>query len=403
MSAVIDTVLNADAVEFCPITGFEDLLVCGTYQLEESDKGGRIEQQTRHGRLLMVQTAWSTPNDAAAASASAVVKSTLDVPGVFDIKWCGRTTTDAATPLLGHAAADGFLYLYGAHGYTLKQQSQLNCRTDVTKTENLALSLDWSNRKHAVADPTAAVSMSDGSICFAHMTQTGLTKGMQWSAHDMEAWIVAFNCHDANVLYSGADDAKLKVWDVRTSPSNGAVQTNSRSHEAGVCSIQSHADHEYCFVSGSYDESARVWDSRKLKSPISQINAGGGVWRVKWHPTHDNLLLCASMHGGFTVLNYDHAQGKFEKDSTISYSGGHTSLGYGADWQSPSAKHPRDRWMVGTASFYDHRLEVWDVNTSQAQQSQPQPLEVEVNTEPVTTSVSDVKDFIPGGWRFHDH
>jgi hypothetical protein len=39
----IDTVYSADSVEWCPIEGFQDLMLCGTYQLEEA-KQVRIDQ-----------------------------------------------------------------------------------------------------------------------------------------------------------------------------------------------------------------------------------------------------------------------------------------------------------------------------------------------------------------------
>ena len=42
-----DTVLTADSVEWCPYAGLEQLLACGTYQLEE---GGR-----RHGTLSILE------------------------------------------------------------------------------------------------------------------------------------------------------------------------------------------------------------------------------------------------------------------------------------------------------------------------------------------------------------
>lgn len=37
MYQTIDTIYNADTVEWCPVEGFQDLLLCGTYQLEEND------------------------------------------------------------------------------------------------------------------------------------------------------------------------------------------------------------------------------------------------------------------------------------------------------------------------------------------------------------------------------
>jgi hypothetical protein len=37
-----------------------------------------------------------------------------------------------------------------------------------------------------------------------------------WAAHDNEVWIVAADRSNAEVLWSGSDDAFLRGWDVRT-------------------------------------------------------------------------------------------------------------------------------------------------------------------------------------------
>lgn len=64
---------------------------------------------------------------------------------------------------------------------------------------------------------------------------------------------------------------------------------------------------EHCLVSGSYDEKARVWDLRNLSRPTStvEVPCAGGVWRLKWHPTHKALLAAACMYGGFFLLRTD--------------------------------------------------------------------------------------------------
>ena len=61
--ASFDSVLNADAVEFCPVSGLRDLLICGTYQLKEGDEGKRADEQTRLGRLYALTVSSSHDED----------------------------------------------------------------------------------------------------------------------------------------------------------------------------------------------------------------------------------------------------------------------------------------------------------------------------------------------------
>ena len=154
-----------------------------------------------------------------------------------------------------------------------------------------------------VGAPPPKVSLSDGSVCIIRCGTNGvLQKEMQWVAHGLEAWIVAYDCHAPTTLFSGADDGKLKGWDVRAPPS-APTFTNSRAHEAGVCALQSHPTIEHCLASGSYDEKLRIWDTRNMRRPTCTADAGGGIWRIKWSPdpmTPEQIVL-ACMHAG--VMN----------------------------------------------------------------------------------------------------
>jgi hypothetical protein len=51
------SVLNADAIEFCPDEGREDFFVCGTYQLREGDEGLKVPSLMLWGSCGMAQAA----------------------------------------------------------------------------------------------------------------------------------------------------------------------------------------------------------------------------------------------------------------------------------------------------------------------------------------------------------
>ncbi|CAB1320123.1 unnamed protein product [Coregonus sp. 'balchen'] len=141
--------------------------------------------------------------------------------------------------------------------------------------------------------------------------ENSLTAVSQWKAHDFEAWISAFSYWDTQLVYSGGDDCKLKGWDLRMGPSSPTF--TSKRHSMGVCSVHSSPHRERILATGS--ESA----------------LGGGVWRLKWHPTHEHLLLAACMHNDFHILHCQQALASYIL---------HNSLAYGADWSQVSLEEP---------------------------------------------------------------
>lgn len=125
----------------------------------------------------------------------------------------------------------------------------------------------------------------------------------------------------------------------------------------GVCSIQSHPLRQFIFCSGSYDESVLVWDHRQLRQPLREIRTGGGVWRVKWHPHEDNMLLTACMHDGWKILDIDAPD---DGDAVVaSYHSPHSSLAYGVDWCLWPDTMDDPAYHICSCSFYDHLMSCW--------------------------------------------
>jgi len=134
-----------------------------------------------------------------------------------------------------------------------------------------------------------------------------------------------------------------------------------RSFESGVTTIQSHPHIEHLVAVGSYDEKVRLFDTRVPLRPLQEAHVGGGVWRVKWHPSGDrrNDLLVACMHDGFKVIQFDPGLPDVvsTRSQVLHRFDRHESLAYGVDWSFDSRGD--DVSLVASCSFYDRTLHLW--------------------------------------------
>ncbi|ELU41445.1 WD40 domain-containing protein [Rhizoctonia solani AG-1 IA] len=164
------------------------------------------------------------------------------------------------------------------------------------------------------------------------------------------------------ILVSG-DDCKLKGWDTRTS-CEAPIFVNKR-FEAGVTCVQTHPFIENLMAVGSYDNTVRIFDSRKMTTSLVEVGVGGGAWRVKWHPsdTRKNELLVACMYDGFKVIKTPiNESGQVDATFSSAVSSrfdAHTSIAYGVDWHHGSLTNNPTKSLVASCSFYDHTLCLW--------------------------------------------
>ncbi|XP_064210510.1 diphthine methyltransferase isoform X1 [Anguilla rostrata] len=346
---VFDTELSADAVEWCPVPQWDNVLVCGTYQLQKTpdEAGVGSASPSRVGRVYLFQF-----RQEGALCPPLTEVQRIDTPAILDMKWCHVPVS--GLPLLGTATATGELKLY-----RLIDAQEGSCALEVLSSlelgpDRLALSLDWSTGRGDSSSGMRVVSSdSAGCVNVLSVGEAGLAAVSQWKAHDFEAWISAFSYWDTQLLYSGGDDCKLKGWDLRIRPSSPTF--TSKRHTMGVCSIHSNPHREHILATGSYDEQVLLWDGRSLRQPLNESPLGGGVWRLKWHPTQEHLLLAACMHNDFHIL---HCQQALDGDGgacpvVASYIL-HNSLAYGADWSrlalgGPPPSSPREKAEGGGA------------------------------------------------------
>ncbi|KAH9049337.1 WD-40 repeat-containing protein [Lactarius hengduanensis] len=319
MHLSIDTVLPADSVEFCPHPEASDIFVCGTYKLEDqqSDQGASKSPaaQIRRGQCLVFEVHSEHSEDISVSKTQEI-----SLPAVLDLKWCH--TEPSRQPLLAVADSEGNVNLFE---WSLQQKRLYNASSlRVAPSHVLCLSLDWSNRRAPTSTAgSLVVSLSDGKLTLLEPDQTGqLSITSAWAAHAHEPWCVAWNYWDTNVIYSGGDDLRLKVWDIR------------QGFDQPIITNKSHPNIEHLIAVGSYDCTVRLFDTRKPLTPLAQADVGGGAWRVKWHPSPSrncDLLV---------QKRYD----------------GHGSLAYGVDW---SYQPWQGQTLVASASFYDHALHLW--------------------------------------------
>ncbi|KAH7102029.1 WD40 repeat-like protein [Auriculariales sp. MPI-PUGE-AT-0066] len=311
----------ADTVEFAP--GYDDVLCLGTYLLHEATE---TSPMSRSGKLSLLQL---QPH----SQQHTVVLQEIALGAVTDIKWRNRT--------VACSTADGSIVIAELQQTETDPLFLSRSAEAATAASGvLALALDWStNGDHIV------VSHSDGSLAVLDVMTTSVLSA-SWLACDFECWAVAWDRFSASVVYSGGDDGRWKIWDIRDSSSSSQTATfTSKRRDAGVTTISPSPHEEHLIAVGSYDSSVSLYDRRSPREPLTY-----STWA--WHPaaSRKDTLLIACMHDGFKVCDTTgRVQLRFDE---------HQSLAYGVDWaRGPS--HAEKPTIVASCSFYDHTLKIW--------------------------------------------
>ena len=323
----------ADSVEWCPVTGYYDVMAGGTYQLVDPKEG---KPEERIGQVQLYKL-----DQASDGKVGLMKTGCLETDAVLDMKWCPGLLGEK--PTLGVADAAGALTLY-----SLAEDGESLCEVEKHNVEgkSLALSLSWDE---SGSTNDVAVSYSDGSLRVVDAA-TFKQKHHVTGAHQLEAWIVLVDRHQPGLLYSGGDDCALQCWDPRHSCAQPAFKF--KRHDAGVCSAHCHPVTSHVIATGGYDDCVKIWDTRNRKTPLSETEVGGGVWRLKWRPGDGGELLAACMYNGVAVLKGEDP----DMGEVRSRFDAHKSIAYGADWKRGIYD---GGYLMATCSFYDNKLCLW--------------------------------------------
>ncbi|GMT18825.1 hypothetical protein PFISCL1PPCAC_10122 [Pristionchus fissidentatus] len=145
---------------------------------------------------------------------------------------------------------------------------------------------------------TVLSSTNQGSLLLVDIDR--MTTVFKWDAHALpwtnepcEVWTCEML--ENTVVCSGGEDTVLKVWDTR---SIERPSSQIKVFDAGVTFIQSIGNKT--ILTGSYDESIRVIDLRSPKTPLHQVKCNGGVW----HLEKSSIGWTAScMYGGWMMVD----------------------------------------------------------------------------------------------------
>ena len=280
-----------------------DTVLCGQYELNEARK-------LREGRIDVFRVGGVGGATTAAALAPPLThRATLQLAdcGVFDM-----IGSSAQSPLP-----------FGAH-------CAASCTDGTVKFISLGNGSDGCETTSATTDPPSvirSVAMGDEmatSCCYFPRSQllcTAHHKGIiavrslsqsggdmpgrdhhQFQGHEFDAWVAAPALGDVDaMLFSGGDDAKLKLWDLRTlvadqeegAESAPVCPVGAVSFGAGVVSVLPLSP--FVVLVGTYAERVNAVDIRKLSAAsrkthasdsenpavLSSVGVGGGAWRIR--------------------------------------------------------------------------------------------------------------------------
>mmetsp|Transcript_26420 Transcript_26420/g.31234 ORF Transcript_26420/g.31234 Transcript_26420/m.31234 type:complete len:227 (+) Transcript_26420:3-683(+) len=116
----------------------------------------------------------------------------------------------------------------------------------------------------------------------------------------MEGHIDRINCVDWHPRYamlaSAAKDNTVRLWDPRSS--GDKCLATMQHHKSDVMKCAWNPTNGNWLLTGSKDQTLRLFDIRNTKEPIEFVGHEKDVYSLAWHPTHERLFASGGLDGG---------------------------------------------------------------------------------------------------------
>ncbi|KAL2801366.1 hypothetical protein BJX66DRAFT_321165 [Aspergillus keveii] len=241
------------------------------------------------------------------ADVSAAVRSSMSRPGASQTVTHKTGISIAAldiSPQRTHAVVGGKEILKTIRVLSDHSSEEFNLRNAIisyssthrsgnTRKDQLTVKdVKWS---HGPYDQIIATAVANGRIVVYDLHRNGLEL-CRFQGHSRQVHRLAFNPHQPAWILSGSQDATVRMWDLRTVPTDSGVAVcGSRDqfplNSDAVRDVRWSPTDGVLFASATDSGTVQFWDWRKANVAVLRITAHDRpCYSVDWHPDGRHLV-----------------------------------------------------------------------------------------------------------------
>ena len=187
------------------------------------------------------------------------------------------------------------------------------------------------------------------------------------NAHDYGIWSIKLLDENGNenIFLTGGEDAKIKLWDIRTKCTENKVNDKSYQSSINFIDILKFDLSKNTLITGSYDEKIIFFDIRYFPKELKSVKTEHSTWDIKQTSLENkNLFFIASIYEGFNIWEINNENEykmkhvlrlPLTKDKDIF----HKTIVYGVDIENSNDKKRNNSVDILSCSFYDNLMMYW--------------------------------------------